>query len=132
MDSKTSQSINAVSEPQWKVSETFVKWLNKGNSTFTRKRKANLKENKSNTQFRNINLVDNFYDNPAMTQSTDIALVSNSTRYRESYRKNMNFRELSNPATWNREEDSAAEIIVTKPHKSNPLQAVNHKVHLVQ
>ena len=68
-----------------------------------------------------------------MTQSTEIAPVSNSTRYRESHQKNnMNLRDFSHPNAWNRDEDSAAEIIINKPNKTNPLQAVNHKIHLVE
>ena len=114
-----------------------MKWLNKGNSTLNHPNQ-NLQTNKSNALFKNenhtfTNMADNFYNNQLMTSSTDNALVSSSTRYRESHRKNMmNLREFSHPNNWTKDEDSAAEIIINKPNKTNPLQAVNNKVHLVQ
>ena len=111
-----------------------MKWLSKGTSaTLTQQANPNLVSIKSgNALFKGDHQTASFsnppaafYENPAMTQSTDVALATGSTRYRDTSRRQKNLREFSNPAAWDNHEDSAGEIIINKPAKPNPLTAVN-------
>ena len=99
-----------------------MRWLRKGtlpsDSTLTNKaNNTNLVTIKSgNLLYKNDNRVlsnaaEIFYEQPPMTQSTDIALGSHSSRYRDANQKQKNLQEFQNPSTWDRNRDSETEII---------------------